>query len=294
MIEQSRASRIFNGFNMVFLALVASTCVFPILHILAVSLSASSSASAGFVGILPVKFNLESYDYLINKVEFSRAFLMTIQRVVLGTAVNMILVILVAYPLSKESKSFKSRTFYAWFFILPMFLVAGLIPTYITVKETGIMNSVWALILPSAVPAFNVVLLSNFFREIPKELEESVNIDGAGHWTYLFKFVLPLSPAALATIALFTIVFHWNSWFDGLIYMTRPINYPLQSYLQTLIVRNGVITGGTVEEMKQLAIINNQTIKAAQIFVAALPIIAVYPFLQKYFIKGVVLGSIKG
>lgn len=219
--------------------------------------------------------------------------LVSVERVVLGGSINLVLTILVSYPLSKETKDFRSRTFYAWFFFITMLFSGGLIPWYMTIKQLRLTDTIWALVLPGAVPVFSVIILLNFFREVPKELSEAAFIDGAGQWTTLWKIYVPVSTPALATILLFALVGHWNSWFDGLILMNNPKHYPLQSYIQTIVVARD-FTSMTKEQISELATISDRTIKAAQIFLGSLPIMLVYPFLQKYFVKGIVLGSVKG
>jgi putative aldouronate transport system permease protein len=161
-----------------------------------------------------------------------------------------------------------------------------------TIRMTGLLDSIWALVLPGAVPVFSVILLLNFFRGLPKEIEESAFMDGAGHWKVLWSIYVPLSMPALATIALFTLVGHWNSWFDGLILMNSPERYPLSSYLQTVVI-DKTMTTMKGNDWMSLAQISDRTAKAAQIFLGALPILLVYPLLQKYFVKGIVLGSVK-
>lgn len=294
MVERpSLGRKLFVAGNYFFLAFLAFLCLFPIIHVLAVSFSSSSAAAAGKVGLWPVEFNFKAYEFVIRKVEFTRSFGVSLQRLVLGTVINMVMCVLIAYPLSKETRDFKMRTIYVWYFFLTVLFGGGLIPTYMTVKHTGLMDTIWALVLPGAVPVFNVILLLNFFRALPKELEEAAFIDGAGHMRTLWSLFIPLSKPVLATVLLFTMVGHWNAWFDGLIYMNDPINYPLQSYLQTVIIQQDMsaMSDNEVELMKELS---NQTVKAAQIFLGALPILAVYPFLQRFFVKGIVLGSVKG
>ncbi|MBP1992092.1 carbohydrate ABC transporter permease [Paenibacillus eucommiae] len=278
--------------NYTFLCLLALLCILPMIHVLALSLSSNAAASAGIVRLWPVDFNLTSYSYVLAKKEFVSSFVISLKRVALGSAINMLLVVLLAYPLSKESSKFKSRTWYIWFFVVTILFSGGLIPTYMVIKSAGLLNSIWALVLPGAVPVFSVLLLLNFFRGLPKELEEAAFMDGAGHFTTLFKIFLPLSVPALATILLLTMVGHWNSWFDGLIYMNSPSKYPLQSYLQTIVIQKNFseLTDLNLETLKQ---ISDRTVKAAQIFMGALPVLVVYPFLQKYFMKGIVLGSVK-
>jgi putative aldouronate transport system permease protein len=283
----------FLAFNYTFLIVLALLCLTPLIHVLSISFSSSFAATAGIVKFWPVDFTIKSYEFILRKPEFLRAIGITLKRVVLGTSVSLLLTLLMAYPLSKEKKDFRFRTFYAWFFVFTILFSGGLIPWYITIKSTGLLDSIWALILPSAVPVFNVILLLNFFRGLPKEMAEACFIDGAGHWATLWRVYVPLSLPALATITLFTFVGHWNSWFDGLILMNSPEHYPLSSYLQTIVTKPN-LTSITAEEMKSLAGISDRTVKDAQIFLAALPLFIIYPFLQRFFMKGIVLGSVKG
>lgn len=294
MVERRTWGRsLFVVLNYAFLAVVSLSCLLPILHVLAISFSSSAMASAGEVVLWPVEFTFKSYEYVLGKEAFVRSILVTLERVGLGVTLNMLLTIVIAYPLSKEVQGFRYRTWYAWFFVFTILFSGGIIPWYFTINETGLMDTIWALILPGAVPVFNVILLLNFFRGLPKELEEAAFIDGAGHLQILFRLFVPLSKPALATILLFTVVGHWNSWFDGLVLMNRPEHYPLQSYLQTVVIMQD-LSSMTLEDAKMLSEISDRTTKAAQIFLAASPVLLVYPFLQKYFIKGIVLGSVKG
>ncbi|MBO9604554.1 MAG: carbohydrate ABC transporter permease [Paenibacillaceae bacterium] len=274
------------------LLLLAVSCILPLVYVLALSLSSSSAASAGLVKLWPVDFTLKAYDFILAKPAFSRSILVSLERVALGTAINMLLTLVTAYPLSKEARSFKSRTWYAWFFVFTILFNGGLIPWYMTIQMTGINDTIWALVLPGAVPVFNVILLLNFYRKLPKELEESAFIDGASHWRTLLAIYVPLSLPAMATVALFTIVHHWNSWFDGLILMNRQEHYPLSTYIQTIMTQINLTTLNE-QQMKELADVSDRTAKAAQFFLAMLPILLVYPFLQKYFITGIVMGSVK-
>jgi putative aldouronate transport system permease protein len=203
----------------------------------------------------------------------------------------MLVTVLAAYPISKRRNVFRSRDFYAWYIVITMLFSGGLIPWYLVIRYTGLIDTIWALIIPYAVPAFNVIILQNFFKELPDEISESAHIDGAGHWTLLFKIMMPLSKPVIATLILFVAVGHWNSWFDGMLLMNRPENYPLQTYLQTIVVQINVNAINNVETIKNICQRNSQ---AAQIIIAMLPILCVYPFLQKYFTKGIILGSVKG
>ncbi|MEF3307019.1 carbohydrate ABC transporter permease [Paenibacillus sp. GYB003] len=294
MVENpSLGRKLFVAANYGLMVLLAFVCLFPLVHVLAVSFSSSSAAEAGRVGLLPVEFTTKAYEFVLGKEAFLASFVVSLKRLALGTIVNMTLCVVLAYPLSKEVRDFKMRTVYVWYFFITAIFGGGLVPTYMTVKNTGLMDTIWALVLPGAVPVFNVILVLNFFRSLPRELEEAAFIDGAGHLRTLWNVYIPLSKPVLATVLLFTMVGHWNAWFDGLIYMNDPANYPLQSYLQTVIIQQdfSAMSDSDVELMRQLS---NQTVKAAQIFLGAMPIIIVYPFLQKFFVKGIVLGSVKG
>ncbi|GGD59936.1 putative ABC transporter permease protein YtcP [Paenibacillus nasutitermitis] len=288
----NRGNLVFNALNIVFMLILALLCVIPVIHIWALSFSSSSAAAAGEVSLWPVDWSLNSYKYVLQNDQFFDSVLITLQRTLLGTAISMILSILTAYPLSKMSTDFRSRTFYAWYFVFTILFYGGLIPWYITVQMTGIMDTIWALILPGAVQVFNVILLLNFFRGLPKELEESAFMDGAGYMTTLWRIYVPLSLPALATLTLLTVVYHWNAWFDGLILMNSPERYPLSTYLQTIVIQSD-LTQINSQTAQFMTTISDRTVKASQIFLGALPIIAVYPFLQRFFVKGLVLGSVK-
>lgn len=284
---------VFLTIDYVILVLSALICLLPMINVLALSFSSSTAAAANEVKLWPVDFTLASYKYAITKPEFIQSLVVSAKRVIVGVPINMVLTICVAYPLSKDNRKFHFRQVYVWFFVITMIFNGGLIPTYMVVKSYHLIDSIWALVLPIALPVFNVILLLNFFKGLPKEIEEAAFIDGAGHITSLVAIYLPLSAPSLATISLFALVTHWNSWFDGLIFMNKTVNYPLQTYLQSLVVSHDLKLMNT-KEMERLALINDRTLKASQIFLAAVPVLIVYPFLQKYFTKGIVLGSVKG
>jgi len=293
MIRVSKARLAYMWFNDVILIMLAVLCLLPLIHVFALSFSNKSAAAAGYVKLLPVQATFESYLYVFQRDAFWKAFMVTLMRVAAGGAINLVLTVLTAYPLSKESSRFPGRTAYVWIFFFSMLFYGGLIPTYMLISKLKMLDTIWALVLPGAVPVFSVVLMLNFFRQVPIELEEAALIDGANHFTTVFLIYIPVSLPSIATILLFSVVGHWNSWFDGLIYANFPHNYPLQSYLQTVVVMRD-LTRLTADEWKNLSQISDRTVKAAQIFMGALPILCVYPFLQRYFIKGIVVGSVKG
>ena len=295
MKYESRSRKVFNVFNILFLTLISLSCVLPFVHLLAISFSGSAAVSAGRVGFWPVDFTTYSYEFAFKGGKFFQAFWVSCKRVLLGVTINVVLMIMTAYPLSKPKEKLAGRNIYMGFFVLTMLIGGGLIPTYLVVVKAGLKNSIWSLILPGALPVSNMIILMNFIRGLPEELEEAAMIDGAGTVKILVRIILPLLKPALATVGLFSIVGHWNDWFAGMIYMSRAENYPLQTYLQSLMV--------SFEQMMQksgtdytvlLSMMNARTGRAAQLFLAALPVMMIYPFLQKYFTKGLVLGSVKG
>ena len=291
---KTRRFSLTRGFIYVFLTLTAITCLIPILNQLAISFSSSSAVATGQVFLWPKEFTLQSYRYMAEKPAFFRSLIVSLKRVGLAVPLNMLVTILAAYPLSRSDRTFKARRLYVWYFIIPMLFSGGLIPTYMVVRNTGLLDSIWALILPYGINVFHCILTVNFFRGIPKEMEEAALIDGADHGRLLWSVILPVSAPVLATIALFYIVNHWNGWFDGLIYMNNPDNYPLQTYLQTMVVSKNLMTMESLRDVRQISNISDRTGKAAQVFLATLPILMVYPFLQKYFTAGIVMGSVKG
>ena len=284
---------VFDIINVVFLGALALICLLPFLNIIAVSLSSPQAASAGTVGFFPVGFTVDAYSYALTKPRFLLSMRTSLIRVILGVSINMLLIILTSYPLSKSKDALRGRTIFSWFFVITMLIGGGLIPTFLIVHMTGIMNTMWALILPGAVPVFNVVILLNFFRQIPNEYEESARIDGAGDWTTLFRIYVPLAMPCLATLILFQAVGHWNEWFAGRIYLADINDYPLATYLQAAMVKpNFDMTN--FNEIQRYAQVTSRTLSTAQIIIGALPIILVYPFLQRFFVKGMMLGGLKG
>lgn len=292
-MKASKGEKIFYVINEVFLVVVALVCLAPMVYILAVSLSSSSAVTAGKVFFWPVDFTLTGYEYLLKNQMFWKAMLNSVIRVSLGTVINVGCACLVAYPLSKPNERFKLRTFYAWVFFIPMIVNGGLIPTYMVVKDTNLIDSIWSLILPGAVPVFFIMVLLNFFRAIPSELEDAALIDGAGQIRTLIQIFIPLSKPALATLCVYAMLNHWNAWFDGTIYLNSLSKFPLLTYMQTVVVNYNpeLLSPAELEQMSKLG---GRNLEAAQIFASSLPIIMTYPFFQKYFTKGLILGGVKG
>ena len=271
--------------------LMTLCCLLPLLNTLAISFSNNSAVNANQVGILPVGFTLSSYKKLLEDNQFWRSAWISVLRVVLGTGLNMLMTILLAYPLSKSKNRFASRDIYMKLVIFVMLFNGGLIPGYIIVSKLHLLNTIWALVLPGAVPVFNVILLMNFMKGLPEALEEAAVIDGASEWTILTRVVLPISKPGLATVALFCIVNHWNDYFQGLIYMRTPSKYPLQTYIQQLTIDVSQITDP--QQLIYFMTISTRTLNAAKIVVATVPLLVIYPFLQRYFVTGIVIGAVK-
>jgi putative aldouronate transport system permease protein len=248
-------------------------------------------ANANLVGFWPMGFTTDAYEKTFGNSNFLNSLWISVERTVLSTVIGMIIVLLTAYPLSKDDQNFKGRTMYIWIFVFTILFSGGLIPSYILIQKIGLMDSIWALILPGAVSVYNIILMLNFFRGLPKELEEAAHLDGAGQLKTLVLVFIPLSMPSIATLSLFTMVYQWNSWFDGMIYMRDIKDYPLASLLQTIIVQQDFSKINV--DAKQLENISNRTVRAAQIFIGALPILLVYPFLQRFFVKGMVIGAVK-
>ncbi|KZS48845.1 ABC transporter permease [Paenibacillus glucanolyticus] len=285
-------SRFADGAIVAILVLSSLLCLFPIWYTIAVSFSDKSAVAAGLVTWWPVDVTLSSYIKILQERAFFTAFGVSSERVLLGGLINFVVCALMAYPLSRNPRQFRFRNAYMWFIVFTMLFSGGLIPWFVTIKSYGMLDTIWALVLPNAVPVFNVILLVNFFRSIPKEMDEAAMMDGAGPWYMLLKIYLPLSVPVLATITLFSIVGHWNSFFDGLILMNKQENYPLQTYIQQLVVQINT-DNMTTEELRQSAQLSNKTLNAAKIVISMLPILVVYPFLQRFFIHGIMLGSVK-
>ncbi len=292
MYHKTRGYRIFSIFNTCFLIFLAVLCIIPLIHVLAVSFSAKSAADANLVSLWPVGFSLEAYKKTAANPLFLHSLWVSVMRTVVGTAITLFITFLASYALSKENSVFRGRNAYSWIFVFSMIFNGGLVPFYIVIQKLGLINSFWVLVLPGAVNTFLVILMLNFFRGIPKELEEAALIDGAGHFRTLFSIFLPISMPSIATVALFSMVFHWNSWFDGLLYLNNAKDFPLATFLQTIIIQQDMSSMSV--DPKEMELISQTTVKAAQIFIGSAPILIVYPFLQKYFVKGMTLGSVKG
>lgn len=294
-----RKKGIINNFGTIIIYLIVLLlgliCLLPLLNILALSFSSSDAAAANIVGFVPVKFTTAAYDKIMEDSQFWRSFRISVFRVAAGLVFNLVLIVLMAYPLSKTAKEFKGRGIYMNLLIFAMLFSGGMIPTYLVVKNLHLLNTVWSLVLPGAVPIFSVIMVMNFFMGVPKSLEEAAVIDGANPLQVLTRVYIPCSKPVIATISLFSIVGNWNDFFGGLIYMTKVKNYPLQTYIQILSVKleDMLNSGGSLSSLVNAMEVSKQNLNAAKIVVSVIPLLLIYPLLQKYLITGIVMGSVK-
>ena len=279
----------------IIIVLLGLLCLLPLLNILTISFSSSAAVDGNQVGLLPVDFTTAAYSKILEDAQFWRSFLISVERVALALVLNFVLIVLMAYPLSKSSDQFRGRNIYSNLMIFAMLFSGGMIPAFLVVKGLGLLNTVWALVLPGAVPIFNVILVMNFFASAPRELEEAAFIDGANPLQVLLQVYIPISKPVLATVSLFSIVGSWNDFYSGLLYMPKPTEYPLMTYIQSLQINiEDLIKQGNISSVVGSASVGNTNLNAAKIVVAVIPLLIIYPFMQKYFVSGITVGAVKG
>ena len=275
--------------------LLALLCLLPIWNMICMSFSSSTMVIANKVTLLPKEFTLEAYKRILNDSQFFVSFGRSVLRVCLALFINLTMIVLLAYPLSKTVREFNGRNIVMSIMIVAMLFSAGMIPNYLLLKELNMINTIWALVLPGAVPISNMIMTMNFMTAIPSSLEEAAIIDGASPLQVLTRIVLPCSKPSLATMALFSIVGHWNDFQSGLVYMTKQEKYPLMTYIQTLNANLNMMLedGLDPEVMEKLMEVTGKNLNAAKVVVATIPLMLIYPFLQKYLIHGIVMGAVK-
>lgn len=280
---------------MIYMVVIALglSCLLPLLNMVAISFSNSAAATAGRVGIVPVGFTTSSYAKLLKDFQYWRSLVVSMERTILGTILNIVLVIIMAYPLSKSESEFHGQKIYMRVVLFAMLFNGGMIPTYLVVNELHLCDTLWALILPSAVGVGNVILLMNFFRSVPKELEEAASIDGANPFQILKNVFIPVSKPCIATIILFCAVGHWNDYFSGILYISKIKNYPLQTYIQSVSAAIDISQITDPKKIQEYLTISEKTLNAAKIVVSTLPLMIFYPFVTKYFKDGIVVGAVK-
>ncbi|NLM09612.1 MAG: carbohydrate ABC transporter permease [Clostridiaceae bacterium] len=285
-------SVMFDVFINIILAMVVVVTLYPFLHVVSVSLSDPYAVMQNKVNFYPVGFNLNAYKSVLSNPYIWISYKNTIVYTVVGTAVNLVLTTAMAYSLSK--KYLFGRKFFSIFTTFTLFFNGGIIPNYIIISKLGLIDSMWALILPIAIGTWNLMVMRNYFEGLPSEIEESAAIDGCNPVQVLVKIVLPVSKPIFATMTLFYAVWHWNTYFSPLLYLNDKEKYPLQIFMQQILITGETSFANTVVGIEDTNLLISNTVKYATIMVAILPIIMVYPFLQKYFIKGVLIGSVKG
>ncbi|MFI9344536.1 carbohydrate ABC transporter permease [Streptomyces sp. NPDC052773] len=290
MVRPSRSYRVFQGINAVVLTLVVIVTLYPFVNIIARSFSGERQIRAGEVTLWPKGFDLTTYDIVFHDAMFWRNYGNTVLYTVVSTAIAMVLTTCYAYVLSK--KHLKGRGLLVGIAVFTMFFTGGLIPNYVLITSLGLKNTIWALALPNAISVFNLLVMKAFFENLPSELEEAAQIDGLGTYGILARIVLPLSKAVVATMVLFYSVSFWNSWFGAFLYLDRTELMPVTVYLRNLIAgaTGGGNAGAGTEQLTQVA----ANIQAVTIVLTSLPILCVYPFVQRYFVSGVMLGAVKG
>lgn len=287
--DRTWGNRLFDAVNITVLSLIGFVCVLPFLYVLAVSFTAPHIVAEGGLILFPKEISLAAYRYIFSSNALIRSLGVSIYVTVIGTILNLVLTSLLAYPLSR--KTFKGRSVMLLAVLFTMLFNGGLIPTYYVVKSMHLIDSLWALMIPTAISAFNLIILKNFFQQMPDGIEDSAKIDGCNDLGILFRIVIPLSLPAIATFGLFYAVDHWNKFFSAVMYINNNEKWPIQVLLREIVINANSRVGDTsIDEMN----IQPLTIKMAVIVFATLPIMAVYPFLQKHFAKGVMLGSVKG
>lgn len=284
----------FDGLFYLLLILLSLTILIPFIHLLSISLSPSYVATTPGLHLIPRDFTLDNYGKVFTSRFIWIGYQNTIIRTAIGTIVQLLITAMGAYVLSK--KFFPHRTFWTFIIVFTMFFGGGMIPTYLLVKQLGLINRYAAMILPGLVSAYNLVIMRNFFNSIPEDYEESCMIDGANRFVIFFRIILPLSAPILATVGLWLVVGHWNSWFDVLLYIQDDTKFTLQIILRRIILSGtqqlvDMTTGGVFYEETNSS---PEGLKAASIYVATLPILCSYPYVQKYFVKGIMIGSLKG
>jgi putative aldouronate transport system permease protein len=292
--RKSTSDAVFDVLNYTMLTLGMLAVLYPLYFVVVASLSDPNAIYAGDVWLYPKGFTLDGYERIFQDAGIWIGYANSMLYAAVGTAISVTLTIFAAYPLAR--KDFVGRNVFMWFFVLTMFFNGGLIPTYLLVKNLGMLDTIWALVVPGAAGVFNIIIVRTFFQSsIPDEMREAAFIDGCTNTKFFLGMVIPLSKPIIAVMVLFHVVGFWNSFFDALIYLNDEAKYPLQLILRNILVQNQVSSNMMVDVESYVAKLRvTELIKYGVIIVASLPLLALYPFLQRYFVKGVMIGSIKG
>jgi putative aldouronate transport system permease protein len=289
-MKESKQYKIFKVFNVCILLLIIFCTLYPFVNVVAQSFSSESYINSGQVNLLPKGFNVETYQKVLSDTMFWINYKNTVVYTVVGTIISMFLTTIFAYALSK--RRLVGRRFLTVFAVFTMFFNGGLIPNYVLINALGFANSMWAIVIPGAISIYNMLIMKSFFENMPEELEEAASIDGLNTYGILLKIILPLSKAVIATMVLFYAVAYWNSWFSAFIYLDKKELFPVTIYLRNMIAgtTSGMSAGATsADNLTQIS----ANIKSVTMVLTILPILTIYPFVQKYFVSGVMLGSVK-
>ena len=284
--------RTFETINLIVLILIGALMLFPFLNMAAKSFSSENAILTGKVLFWPVGFQTGTYKYVMRQAQFWNSFKVSVMITLMGTAGAMIISCLTAYPLSKTW--LYGRKPLLLLFVFTMLFGGGMVPSYLLMRSLGLINTIWVLFVPAMLSVYNMILLKNFFEDIPDSIEESAELDGAGSLRILVSIVLPMSLPAIATIGLFYAVGFWDNYMSGLLYITKPELKPLQQYLYEIVTESINVDKEMSMDAQENAALNTDAIRSATIMLACVPIMCVYPFLQKYFVKGMRVGSVKG
>ncbi len=285
-IRISASRRAFLVFNTLFLLLLGFIMLYPVIYVAAASFSEESAILRGEVSFIPVRAHIKAYQKVFQYPLLWKSYGNTLMYTFVGTAINLVLTVFGAWALSQ--RKMVGRRFFTLMCVFTMFFSGGMIPTFLVVKGLGMLNTIWAIVLPGAVSTYNMILMRTFFRQIPESLVEAAELDGCRDFGVLFKIVLPLSLASLMTIGMFYAVAHWNSYFSSVLYLSKPEMFPIQIILRQVVLLNEIVENSTSTEN-----VMAEGIKYATIMVAMLPMLCIYPFVQRYFVKGVMIGSVK-
>ncbi|GIN70613.1 sugar ABC transporter permease [Bacillus sp. J14TS2] len=290
MKKLSVGDRIFTIIAYIILIVVTCIVLYPLVYVLSASLSNPEMILKGKVWLFPKDITFQAYKEVFQNDKIMIGYKNTIIYTVVGTAINLALSTMIAYPLSR--KDFLGRGAITAFLVFTMFFSGGMIPTYLLVKDLGMVNTIWAIVIPNAVSVYNVIIMRTFFQNIPEEIRESASIDGCSNITFLMRILLPLSMPIIAVMTLFYGVAHWNAFFDALIYLSDSQKYPLQLFLRQMLIQDNMADMGSLGEGEYVKYLEG--LKYSVVVVASLPMLILYPLLQKYFVKGVMIGSLKG
>ncbi|CAM4496257.1 carbohydrate ABC transporter permease [Paenibacillus xylanexedens] len=290
-MSENTANRIFNTVNVILIIITMVLCLAPFIHIIAISFSSNRAIGSGEVSFFPKELSFEAYTKVFADGSMIRSLIYTIWLTVLSTVLSMAMTIAAAYPLAKSN--LKGRKWFMLVIVVTMFFSGGIIPEYILIKNLHLLDSTWGLILPGLISPFYMIILITFFRGIPESLEEAAGIDGSSHFGTLMRIILPLSLPVMATLSLFYAVGRWNGFQDALMYITKPELYPLQLKLYQMIQQNQITELMQNEGIGAVQVLP-ESLKAASVIFSTLPILLVYPWLQRYFISGVMVGAVKG